>query len=77
MQNPLFALGTALSGGRKVKFPIPTDVPASLRYVGELLGNGQFVPLIDKRYPLNDISDAFAYVAAGEKTGNVMLVFPD
>jgi len=77
MQNPLLALGSVLSTGRKVKFPIPTDVPASLRYAGELQADGKFVPVIDRSYSLNDISAAFTYVAAGEKTGNVMLVFSD
>lgn len=77
LQNPLRALATAWTSGRKVIFPLPSDVPASLHSVGALLSSGEFNPLIDRTYPLEDIADAFTYVASGEKTGNVMLSFPD
>jgi NADPH:quinone reductase-like Zn-dependent oxidoreductase len=35
---------------------------------------GGFIPLIDRRYPLEQITEAFNYVASGQKVGNVVLI---
>ena len=59
--------------GPKVRFPIPTDIARTLELVAPLLAQGAFTPLIDRRYPLKDIRQAFAYVASGQKIGNVIL----
>jgi len=34
---------------------------------------GRFVPVIDRRYPLAEIADAYRYVQTGEKTGVVVI----
>ena len=34
---------------------------------------GRFRPGIDRRYTLDGLREAFAYVASGQKTGNVLL----
>lgn len=72
-QNIFLPLITSLSGGKKVKFPIPTDIPRSIRFVSQLLATGEFKPVIDKTYPLDKIAEAYAYVMTGEKTGNVIV----
>lgn len=72
-QNLLFAMVTPFGRGRKVVFPIPFDVNATLTLMSTLLETGAFAPLIDRRYALDEIRDAFAYVASGEKIGNVLL----
>jgi len=38
-----------------------------------LVEQGKFRPLIDRTYPLEQIRDAFTYVASGQKIGNVIL----
>jgi NADPH:quinone reductase-like Zn-dependent oxidoreductase len=73
-QNPLLALITPLLGGRKVLFPIPR--PNSRReivYVKQLIEAGAFRPLVDRRYPLAEIVEAYAYVETGQKVGNVVI----
>ncbi|WP_375253784.1 zinc-binding dehydrogenase [Yoonia sp.] len=35
---------------------------------------GAFSPLIDRTYPLSEIRDAHAYVAAGHKRGSVVIL---
>jgi NADPH:quinone reductase-like Zn-dependent oxidoreductase len=72
-QNPFLALLTPLFRGKKVIFPIPLNVPRSLEYIGSLVEKGAFKPLIDRSYQLEQVSEAFAYVATGEKIGNVIL----
>jgi NADPH:quinone reductase-like Zn-dependent oxidoreductase len=72
-QNPLYALIAPLMRGPKVRFPVPTDIPRTLERVVPLLAQRQYKPLIDRRYGLDEIRDAFTYVASGEKVGNVLL----
>jgi NADPH:quinone reductase-like Zn-dependent oxidoreductase len=72
-QNPFLALVTPLLGGRSVGFPFPQDVPGFLALMKEWLEAGRFRPVIDRRYTLDDIREAYAYVASGQKTGNVVL----
>lgn len=72
-QNPILALVTPLGGGKKVRFPVPVDTKRSIKFISGLLVSGKFAPVIDRSYPLQQISDAYAYVMTGEKTGNVVL----
>lgn len=72
-QNPFLALITPLFRGKKVVFPIPSNVPRSLETIAALIEKGAFIPLIDRTYTLDQVSEAFTYVATGEKIGNVVL----
>jgi len=73
LQNPLLALTTPLLGGKKVIFPVPSDIAASLELVRSLVEQGRFKPVIDRTYPLSEIASAFTYVASGKKVGNVIV----
>ncbi|GAA3795494.1 NAD(P)-dependent alcohol dehydrogenase [Sphaerisporangium flaviroseum] len=72
-QNPFLALTTPLLGGKKVRFPLPREDQATARYFAELIESGDFKPVIDRRYPLDEIVEAYHYVETGQKTGNVVL----
>jgi NADPH:quinone reductase-like Zn-dependent oxidoreductase len=74
-QNPVLALVTPLSGGRRVRFAIPVqrDPAAVMRYLQELMESGAFRPVIDRRYPLDQIVEAYRYVETGQKLGNVVI----
>ncbi len=41
--------------------------------IGDLMAGGSFRPLIDRRYPLEQIVDAYRYVETGQKTGSVVI----
>ena len=74
-QNPVLALTTPLLGGKKVMFPIPKmNDPETVRSFAELIESGEFKPVIDRRYPLDKIVDAYRYVETGQKIGNVVIV---
>jgi NADPH:quinone reductase-like Zn-dependent oxidoreductase len=76
-ENVYLPIVTKFFGEKKVKFPIPFNVKRSLQIVRELLENGKFKPVIDRKYPLEDIGEAFRYVASGQKTGNVLVLNQD
>lgn len=71
-QNPLLALATPLLPGRKVMFPIPTHDQRMIRWLAGLLTSGAFRPVIDRRYRLDQIVEAYHYVETGQKVGNVV-----
>jgi NADPH:quinone reductase-like Zn-dependent oxidoreductase len=74
-ENPLLGLFFPLMRGKRVKFPIPYSIKESMEYFKNLVEQGEFVPLIDRRYKFSDIRDAFLYVQSGRKKGNVVLSF--
>jgi threonine dehydrogenase-like Zn-dependent dehydrogenase len=73
-ENPFLAMITPLMGQKKVAFPVPTDLPGSLAYVQKLLAAGELKPMIDRRYQMEEIKEAFEYVNSGQKVGNVILL---
>lgn len=72
-QNLFYALITPIWGNRKVVFPMPYKTKESLLLVKKLMEKGAFNPVIDRKYPLTEIADAFEYVLTEQKTGNVIL----
>lgn len=76
-QNPVLALVTPLLRGRKVKIPVPRDDQSIVRHLRDLIESGDFTPVIDRRYPLDRIVDAYRYVETGQKIGNVVITVAD
>ena len=73
-QNPFLALITPLFGGKKVMFPIPPKHDQQgVRHFRELIESGTFTPVIDRRYRLDQIVEAYRYVETGQKVGNVVI----
>jgi len=72
-QNPFLALVTPLGRGRRVRFPLPRNEPHVVRYLKDLIESGQFKPVIDRSYPLDEIVEAYRYVETGQKIGNVVI----
>jgi NADPH:quinone reductase-like Zn-dependent oxidoreductase len=72
-QNPFLALIAPLHGGKKVLFPIPRHDQAMVRHIKELIESGQFKPVIDRTYRLDQIVVAYRYVETGQKNGNVVI----
>jgi len=73
-QNPLLVLVTPLFRGRKVVFPFPRENQEMMSYLRRQLESGAFRPVIDRRYPLDEIVEAYRYVETGRKLGNVVVV---
>lgn len=72
-ENPFLALIGPFMRGKKVIFPIPGKTKESIAHMKKLLSEGKYKPIIDREYALDDIADAYEYVAQGLKTGNVVV----
>ena len=69
------ALGPLLSrlGNADVTFLLAEPNRADLAVVGELLESGDVAPVIDRRYSLEEVPEAIAYLEAGRATGKVTI----
>ena len=72
-QNLALALARPVVPGKQVVFPLPIAKGEYLPFVRALVTERHFRPIIDRRYSLAEIRDAYAYVASGQKTGSVVL----
>ncbi len=74
-QNALLAIGSAITGSRRVIFPLPhsSKAKAFVDFLKTRLEAGEFRPVIDRAYCLEAIADAYRYVQTEHKTGIVVI----
>lgn len=72
-ENVFLALISPLLGGKKVLFPVPTIKKEDVIFLKNLVENGEYKPLLDRQYPLENIVEAYKYVETGQKSGNVVI----
>ncbi len=61
------------ASGKKVIAGVATVSSEDLRYLARLADAGEFMPVIDRRYPMERAAEAHGYVDTGRKKGNVVL----
>lgn len=71
--NVFESLTTPLLGGKKVVFAVPKNLMANLAIIKDLVEKRDFKPVIDRKYPLEKIAEAYTYVGSGQKIGNVII----
>jgi NADPH:quinone reductase-like Zn-dependent oxidoreductase len=72
-ENIFLALITPLLGNKKVLFPIPSISKDDIIFLKQLVEIGKYKPVIDRKYELENILEAYKYVESGQKTGNVVI----
>jgi len=76
-QNPFLALWTSIFGampcGKKVLFPIPKEKKKDIQLFKEIIEAGKYKAVIDRKYKLEEIVEAYKYVETEQKTGNVVI----
>lgn len=72
-ENLYLPMITMFSSGQKVKFPFPTNTKKTVQMMSDLLHRRKYRPLIDQRFPLASVAEAYRYVMRGEKVGNVIV----
>ena len=72
-ENILYAAITPFLGGKKLLFPIPSITKKDVIFLKELVQKGEYKPVIDRQYKLDQIVEAYEYIESGQKTGNVLI----
>jgi NADPH:quinone reductase-like Zn-dependent oxidoreductase len=79
MANPgprrmILALWVSSTTRKKVIFEFAPERIEDMKHIAELIASGKIKTVIDRRYSLDQIKEAHAYVERGEKKGNVVLM---
>lgn len=78
LKNALWWLWGKRFGRRKVSFELPPRFSKEyLLHFKELVERGEYRPVIDRHYPLEDVIEATRYVERKQKTGNVILTIAE
>jgi NADPH:quinone reductase-like Zn-dependent oxidoreductase len=74
-QNLPFLLWSRVTGNGRVVVPLAKRGSGQAFVTGlkDKIEAGRYVPVIDRRYPLAEIADAYRYVQTGQKAGVVVI----
>ena len=64
---------TSITGGKKFKAGMAVEKIEDLIFLRDLIEKGALKSVIDRKYPIARIAEAFSYVEAGHKKGNVVV----
>ena len=62
-----------MTGNNKISTYLTVPNQQDLVTIRELLEEGKVVPVIDRRYPLNEVAEAIRYLEEGHARGKVVI----
>jgi NADPH:quinone reductase-like Zn-dependent oxidoreductase len=72
-QNVFLALIPRFLVKKRVLFPLPLTKKEDMIFLRDLAVNGNFKPVIDREFTLDQIVEAYSFVETGQKVGNVLI----
>jgi NADPH:quinone reductase-like Zn-dependent oxidoreductase len=74
-QNLPLLLWSSVTGSHRVRIPVPQQRSGRpfVEFLKGLMEAGRFHAVVDRRYPLDAIADAYRYVETGQKVGVVVI----
>jgi NADPH:quinone reductase-like Zn-dependent oxidoreductase len=73
LESVVFGFATRWVGSRRLKFAGGRKNKQDLVLMKGLIEDGKYRPVIDRRYPLEQVAEAHRYVETWQKAGNVVL----
>jgi NADPH:quinone reductase-like Zn-dependent oxidoreductase len=66
-------LGSWAIGNRKVRLLLYKPDPQDLVLISDMVEAGKVLPVIDRRFPLSEVAEAFRYYAEGNVKGKIVI----
>jgi len=63
----------AMTGGKRMVAFVSQPNQKDLSFVTDLLASGKIKPVIDRRHPLNEVSEAMRYIGEGHARGKIVI----